>query len=79
MPRNMTAGDVTMRVLGDHSVIVSEASWRALASVVPPLERLKNWSLSYATHKHGISLQTLYRKVVHGLPSLLIVKDFGGG
>jgi hypothetical protein len=36
---------------------------RALATVIPPLERMRDWSLSYSTRVHGISLATLYRWV----------------
>jgi hypothetical protein len=34
---------------------------RALATVIPPLERMRDWGLSYSTRVHGISLATLYR------------------
>jgi hypothetical protein len=57
---------------------VLPAGRRALASVIPPLERMKDWALSYSTQRHGISLQTLYRKAVASQPAILLVRDFGG-
>ncbi|EFJ52510.1 hypothetical protein VOLCADRAFT_56079 [Volvox carteri f. nagariensis] len=67
-----------MRFVGEPSVILNDLQMRALASAVPPLERMKDWVLSYSTAKHGISLQTLYRRAVGGMPTILLVRDFGG-
>lgn len=68
-----------MTFVGEPSVILTPDHVRALASVVPPLERMRDWALAYSTAKHGISLQTLYRKSsTYNGPSLLIIKDFGG-
>lgn len=81
-PKNMTIGDLSLRMLGEPSLILSDDHVRALASVVPPLERMRDWALTYSTAKHGISLATLYRRsggpAASG-PTLLVVKDFGGG
>ncbi|KXZ47059.1 hypothetical protein GPECTOR_38g296 [Gonium pectorale] len=78
VPRNLTVGEGTLQMLGEPSVILSGNQASALASAVPPLERMKSWTLSYSTTKHGISLATLYRKAVNGVPSILLVRDFGG-
>lgn len=80
VPRNLIAGgEFMLRLVGEHSLVLHSADLRAcLASAVPPLERMKDWTLSYSTAKHGISLQTLYRKAIPGLPSILLVRDFGG-
>ncbi|GLC63348.1 hypothetical protein PLESTF_000026700 [Pleodorina starrii] len=78
VPRNLVVGEATLRLLGEPSVIINELQARALASAIPPLERMRDWTLSYSTVKHGISLQTLYRKAVNGLSTLLLVRDFGG-
>ncbi|GIL45755.1 hypothetical protein Vafri_2909 [Volvox africanus] len=78
VPRNLTVGDVTLRFVGEPSVILNDLQMRAVASAIPPLERMKDWTLSYSTVKHGISLQTLYRRVVNGMPSVLLIRDFGG-
>ncbi|GIL94425.1 hypothetical protein Vretimale_619 [Volvox reticuliferus] len=78
VPRNLTVGNLTLRFVGEPSVILNDLQMRALASAIPPLERMKDWTLSYSTVKHGISLQTLYRRAVNGMPSVLLIRDFGG-
>ena len=78
IPKNLTVGQATIQTLGEPSAIMNDKQWAALASAMPPLERMKDWALSYSTHKHGISLQTLYRRVVHGAPSVLVIRDFAG-
>eukprot|EP00198_Chlamydomonas_reinhardtii_P001214 XP_001690549.1 predicted protein [Chlamydomonas reinhardtii] len=71
-------GDATLTLVGDASAILTEGHARALASAIPPLERMKEWTLSYSTTKHGTSLQTLYRKAVPGMATILLIRDFGG-
>ncbi|GFR42419.1 hypothetical protein Agub_g3322 [Astrephomene gubernaculifera] len=78
VPRNLTVTDASLRLLGEPSLILNDSQTRALASAIPPLERMRDWSLSYSTAKHGISLQTLYRKAVSGMPTILLIRDFGG-
>ncbi|KAG2501203.1 hypothetical protein HYH03_001017 [Edaphochlamys debaryana] len=78
VPRNLMVGEANLHLVGEPSQVLTEAGARALASIIPPLERMKDWSLSYSTSKHGISLQTLYRKAIQGLPTVLVIKDFGG-
>ena len=78
MPRNLFVAEITLHTVGEPSQIMSEEHFRSIASVMPPLERMKSWSMSYSTRVHGISLATLYRRQTFGLPSLLVVKDFGG-
>ncbi|KAG2432902.1 hypothetical protein HXX76_008633 [Chlamydomonas incerta] len=78
VPRNLMVGDATLTLVGDASAILTEGHARALASAVPPMERMKEWTLSYSTTKHGISLQTLYRKAVPGMATILLIRDFGG-
>ncbi|PNW77505.1 hypothetical protein CHLRE_10g439550v5 [Chlamydomonas reinhardtii] len=78
VPRNLMVGDATLTLVGDASAILTEGHARALASAIPPLERMKEWTLSYSTTKHGTSLQTLYRKAVPGMATILLIRDFGG-
>ena len=78
MPRNLFVAEITLHTVGEPSQIMSEEHFRSIASVMPPLERMKSWSMSYSTRVHGISLATLYRRQTFGLPSLRVVKDFGG-
>uniref|UniRef100_A0A7S3R957 Oxidation resistance protein 1 n=1 Tax=Dunaliella tertiolecta TaxID=3047 RepID=A0A7S3R957_DUNTE len=37
------------------------------------------WRLTYCTRQHGISLATLYRRAANVSPTLLFIKDTGGG
>ena len=48
-----------------------------VASVLPPRHRFAQWSLQYSSAKHGISLQTLYRRAQPG-PCLLLIRDTAG-
>ena len=50
---------------------------RTVASVLPPRHRFAQWSLQYSSAKHGISLQTLYRRAQPG-PCLLLIRDAAG-
>ena len=47
------------------------------ASILPPRHRLAQWSLQYSSSRHGISLQTLYRRAQPG-PCLLLIRDTAG-
>ena len=65
------------------SELINEELVRCLTSAVPPRFRHSTWNLIYSTNKHGISLQTLYRKAAGVVPTILLVKDssdfiFGG-
>ena len=57
------------------SELISEELVRCLTSAIPPRFRHSQWSLVYSTEKHGISLQTLYRKAANISPTVLIIKD----
>ncbi|KAG1660219.1 hypothetical protein FOA52_005088 [Chlamydomonas sp. UWO 241] len=50
----------------------------ALMGVVPPLESLRPWELSFSTRQHGVSLATLFRRSGRSGPTLLVVRDTGG-
>jgi hypothetical protein len=49
-----------------------------LASALPARYQSRDWSLLYSTSRHGISLQTLYRRCAASSPSVLLVRDAGG-
>ncbi len=52
---------------------------RALVTALPTRYRLSNtWTLVYSTQRHGISLQTLYRRAQTVAPTILVVRDTGG-
>lgn len=48
--------------MSERSGIMSSETARALAGGLPPRFRMSSWSLLYSTERHGISLQTLYRR-----------------
>ena len=48
-----------------------------VASILPPRHRFAHWTLQYSSAKHGISLQTLYRRAQAG-PCLLLIRDTAG-
>ncbi|MEW5302662.1 MAG: hypothetical protein WDW36_005424 [Sanguina aurantia] len=78
VPRHLTAGQHTLNMIGEPSQLMQRGHASALASGLPPLLRFKSWALSYSTARHGISLQTMYRRVVPHCETLLLVKDNGG-
>jgi hypothetical protein len=49
-----------------------------LAAALPARYQSRDWSLLYSTSRHGISLQTLYRRCAASSPSVLLVRDAGG-
>ncbi|KAF6253531.1 TLD-domain-containing protein [Scenedesmus sp. NREL 46B-D3] len=49
-----------------------------LAAALPARYQARGWSLLYSTSRHGISLQTLYRRCGGTSPSVLLVRDAGG-
>jgi hypothetical protein len=49
-----------------------------LAAALPARYQARDWSLLYSTSRHGISLQTLYRRAAGNSPSVLLVRDVGG-
>lgn len=51
------------------SGILEAGEARAVAGSLPTRHRLSYWRLLYSTQRHGISLQTLYRRAV-AAPSL---------
>jgi len=50
--------------MNEQSGILSGEQARALAGALPARFRLCGWHLLYSTARHGISLQTLYRRWV---------------
>lgn len=48
--------------MNERSGIVSSEAARALSGALPPRFRMSSWKLLYSTARHGISLQTLYRR-----------------
>ena len=53
--------------MNEASRIMSGQQAQALAGALPPRYRLCGWTLLYSTDRHGISLQTLYRRCVRTL------------
>ncbi len=49
IPRQLVGAGYSMRLVGEPSHILSEAHVGALASAVPPLERMRDWALAYST------------------------------
>jgi hypothetical protein len=49
-----------------------------LAAALPARYQARDWLLLYSTSRHGISLQTLYRRCAGTSPSVLLVRDAGG-
>ncbi|KAF8057677.1 PAP17 [Scenedesmus sp. PABB004] len=66
-------------VLSQPSVVAQPAALAALAAALPPLHRGTPWLLIYSTARDGTSLATLLRKAERVAPSLLLVRDGGGG
>lgn len=60
-----------------RSGILGAGEARAVAGALPTRHRLCSWRLLYSTDRHGISLQTLYRRSV-AAPSLLFIQDTNG-
>jgi len=60
-------------------LVVTAAAAAAAAAALPPLHRGNPWLLLYSTGRDGISLATMMRKAERVAPSLLLVKDAGGG
>jgi hypothetical protein len=79
-PSYLTIGplSLTLSPASETSAIMRDDDLRALASGVPPLQRLQQWHLAYSPSRHGISLSTLYRKSGGHVPTLLVVKDASG-
>ncbi|KAF8069683.1 Oxr1 [Scenedesmus sp. PABB004] len=49
-----------------------------LAAALPPRFQGRAWALAYGSHRHGISLATLFRRGAGLSPSVLLVRDGGG-
>ncbi len=64
--------------MSEPSTLMTPAHVQLLAGSLPGRYRLKDWALLYSTYRHGISLQTLFRRASGHAPSLLVVKDAGG-
>lgn len=67
--------------LSEASMLLTQQHCILLAAALPARHQHKPWALAYSTTRHGISLQTLYRKsaaAAGGGPALLVMKDSGG-
>eukprot|EP00850_Spirogloea_muscicola_P020047 SM000206S06256 [mRNA] locus=s206:41506:44839:- [translate_table: standard] len=58
-----------------QSLVLKDNHFRALAAALPARYRLSTWVLLYSMSRDGISLKTLYRKVVRKGPSILVIRD----
>lgn len=48
--------------MAERSGILAADAARALSGALPARYRMSGWRLLYSTERHGISLQTLYRR-----------------
>jgi hypothetical protein len=64
--------------LSEPSALLSPHHLSLLTEALPGRFKGRSWSLLYSMSRHGISLQTLYRKAAGVWPSLLVVQDGGG-
>eukprot|EP01026_Neomeris_dumetosa_P027596 TRINITY_DN22429_c0_g1_i5.p1 TRINITY_DN22429_c0_g1~~TRINITY_DN22429_c0_g1_i5.p1 ORF type:complete len:508 (-),score=60.56 TRINITY_DN22429_c0_g1_i5:441-1964(-) len=63
----------------DQSNLLSDLHFRCLNNHLPSRHRFSTWELVYSTSRHGISLQTLYRREHNAQPpTVLVVRDSGG-
>uniref|UniRef100_A0A7S0YI88 Oxidation resistance protein 1 n=1 Tax=Polytomella parva TaxID=51329 RepID=A0A7S0YI88_9CHLO len=69
---------ITLTLDGSMSQLLRDKHVSAIASHIPPLQRMRRWTCTYSTFRHGTSLQTLYRKSVVHQPALLVIQDFSG-
>ena len=76
-PQHLSPGRFQPRQ-NEESSILSRQQVAALAQALPARHRLSQWSLLYSTVRHGISLQTMYRKGAGVAPTVLVVRDTGG-
>ena len=49
-------------MMAERSGILSADAARSLSGALPARFRMSGWRLLYSTERHGISLQTLYRR-----------------
>ncbi|KAK9804664.1 hypothetical protein WJX73_007489 [Symbiochloris irregularis] len=73
-PEPLLPGTHNVR-LSEPSALASDSACRALAAAFPTRHRWRQWVLLYSSGRDGISLQTLYRRAEHNLPSVLLVRD----
>ena len=78
IPRHLTISGEPGPLRSDASSIITDAHSQALQSGLPARFMHAKWTLIYSTTRHGISLQTLYRRAAGCSPSLLIISDTGG-
>lgn len=77
-PMHLSLGEASLVLAGGPSQVLDPLLCRALASAIPPLERMRHWGLAYGTRVHGTSLATLFRRMAPGLPTLTLVQDTAG-
>ncbi|GMH33469.1 hypothetical protein BSKO_01303 [Bryopsis sp. KO-2023] len=70
--------DGMVPVLNGGSTVLTEDHLKCLTGAIPKRHRQAGWTLLYSTSKHGISLQTMYRRAANVAPSILIVRDTSG-
>ena len=76
-PQHLAPGQFQPR-LSEESSILTADQVTALASAVPARYRLSDWTLQYSMGRHGISLQTMYRRGAGSAPTILVVRDTMG-
>ena len=60
----------------DISTILNKTQFNDLVKALPPILRLCNWDLKYATMKHGSCFEVLFRLVGDcDYPNILVIKD----
>lgn len=82
MPKHLVPGDFTPRLSEQSSILTSDSKLKIdaqyIAAALPARYQSKDWQLLYSTSRHGISLQTLYRKAAGVTSTVLLVRDAGG-
>lgn len=68
LPRMINTGGDRKSLLGDDHI-------RKILKHIPPRYGANDWKLVYSTDQHGYSLKTLYRKVRHCGPIVLVAMD----
>eukprot|EP00878_Enallax_costatus_P009539 GHUV01009969.1.p1 GENE.GHUV01009969.1~~GHUV01009969.1.p1 ORF type:complete len:543 (+),score=153.99 GHUV01009969.1:403-2031(+) len=89
VPKHLLPGSYTPRLSEPSSILSSSrdsstdssslvVGTRHIAAALPARYQTRDWNLLYSTARHGISLQTLYRKAAGSPATVLVVRDTGG-
>lgn len=63
----------------DQSTILSQVQFHSLIESLPPVLRICNWHLIYATMKHGSCFEVLFRLIgEYDYPNILVIRDWDG-